>query len=162
MILDDQRPNQSPPASTLSARRRSFLKFVVIGLASVVALMLAWGSGRFIFFWNGVKKKRELSVEALDKVKPGIPSHEPEAGVWLVKRSNDSTLLALDDRCPHLGCRQKWDPERGLFQCPCHGSEFDLEGNVTRGPASRSLPRLALTKAEPNRVLVLEKPQGEH
>jgi Rieske Fe-S protein len=123
--------------------------------------MLAWGSGRFAFFWSGVKKKRELSVEALDKVQPGIPSHEPEAGVWLVKRPNDSTVLALDDRCPHLGCRQKWDPERGLFHCPCHGSEFDVGGNVTRGPATRSLPRFSLTKVEPNRVLLLEKPQGE-
>jgi cytochrome b6-f complex iron-sulfur subunit len=100
-------------------------------------------------------------VEALDRVQPGVPCHEPDAGVWLVKRSNDSTLLALDDRCTHLGCRQKWDAERGLFQCPCHGSEFDLDGNVKRGPATRALPRLTLNNVEPNRVLLLEKPQGE-
>ena len=161
MILDDQRPNQSSSTGAPSSKRRSFLKFVAIGLASAVAFMLAWGSGRFIFFWNGVKKKRELSVEAVDRVQTGIPSHEPDAGVWLVKRSNESTVVALDDRCTHLGCRQKWDAERGLFQCPCHGSEFDLEGNVTRGPATRALPRLALTKVESNKVLLVEKPQRE-
>lgn len=63
-------------------------------------------------------------------------------GLWVVH--HDRRLFALEARCTHLGCTPRWEPDLGLFQCPCHGSRFTPEGEVLNGPATRPLPRFAL------------------
>src|SRR3972149_6626466 len=51
---------------------------------------------------------------------------------------HDATgLYAVSSVCTHLGCIVR-EIESG-FDCPCHGSVFDREGNVTAGPAPRPL-----------------------
>lgn len=54
---------------------------------------------------------------------------------------------ALSSVCTHLGCITRYQPDDGVIACPCHGSRFDLDGEVLAGPAPRPLPRfqLALT-----------------
>lgn len=42
-------------------------------------------------------------------------------------------------RCTHMGCRLEWNPEEKSWDCPCHGSRFDEEGNLLNGPARKSL-----------------------
>lgn len=64
-------------------------------------------------------------------------------GLWIVHR--DRRLFALEARCTHLGCTPRWEPDLGVFQCPCHGSRFTPEGDVVNGPATRPLPRFALS-----------------
>jgi Rieske Fe-S protein len=50
---------------------------------------------------------------------------------------------AFDAVCTHLGCTVRFDSDRGLLHCACHGAEFDPEtGDVRRGPATRSLARV--------------------
>jgi Rieske Fe-S protein len=44
--------------------------------------------------------------------------------------------------CPHLGCRYTWDAGANRFICPCHGSQYGLEGNKLAGPAPRGLDPL--------------------
>lgn len=44
--------------------------------------------------------------------------------------------------CPHLGCSINLETSPPHFLCPCHGSQFDLDGNVTHGPAAYPLSRL--------------------
>lgn len=46
--------------------------------------------------------------------------------------------------CPHLGCRFDWNAGTSKFLCPCHGSQYDLEGAHTAGPAPRGLDPLPL------------------
>jgi cytochrome b6-f complex iron-sulfur subunit len=141
----------------MSAGRRSFLKLILLGLASAAGLMIAWGVGRFALFGARREVKREISAELLDKLRPAVPFHVPEAGVWVLKaEANPQKITAFDDRCTHLGCRQRWNQEKGLFECPCHGSEFDLEGHVKRGPANRPLPRFSFTPLGENRLRMLE------
>jgi Rieske Fe-S protein len=44
--------------------------------------------------------------------------------------------------CPHLGFRFNWDDGAKRFICPCHGSQFDIVGEKTAGPAPRGLDPL--------------------
>jgi len=44
--------------------------------------------------------------------------------------------------CPHLGCRFNWDDGQNKFLCPCHGSQYSLDGAHLAGPAPRGLDPL--------------------
>ena len=48
-------------------------------------------------------------------------------------------FAALSPICTHLGCTV--EIEEGRLVCPCHGSNYDREGRVLRGPAERALDR---------------------
>jgi menaquinol-cytochrome c reductase iron-sulfur subunit len=61
--------------------------------------------------------------------------------VWCLRRSA-TEVKVYSPICPHLGCRYDWRPGLGRFVCPCHGSEFSLDGRVLAGPAPRPLDTL--------------------
>jgi Rieske Fe-S protein len=50
---------------------------------------------------------------------------------------DETTWRAVTARCTHLGCQVR--PSRQFLRCPCHGSTFDLNGRVVRGPAQKAL-----------------------
>ena len=58
----------------------------------------------------------------------------------LVLMRDDNGFYALSLICTHLGCTVIVTEE--ALSCPCHGSRFDLQGNVLKGPASQSLLRM--------------------
>lgn len=41
--------------------------------------------------------------------------------------------------CPHMGCVVHWNNVEKSWDCPCHGSRFDISGNVIEGPAFEGL-----------------------
>ncbi len=51
----------------------------------------------------------------------------------------DKKQKGLLMRCPHLGCQLTWNPEEESYDCPCHGSRFDAEGNKIDGPARKNM-----------------------
>ncbi len=60
---------------------------------------------------------------------------------WVIKHSPDE-ITVFSPICPHLGCYFQWEQKLGLFECPCHGSVFNLDGKVLGGPAPRPLDTL--------------------
>lgn len=42
-------------------------------------------------------------------------------------------------RCSHLGCALNWNEKDNVYECPCHGSLYDKDGNVIDGPAIKKL-----------------------
>lgn len=144
----------------LSQSKRRFLKQALLVVGGVVALAASWGMGRFALFTKDRKKLREVPRELLAKLQPDVPFHVPDAEAWIVKRKNDGRIVAFDDRCTHLGCRPNWNPLRNLFECPCHGSEFDVEGTVKRGPAGLPMARLTVSGREGEKVRLLDKSAG--
>lgn len=55
------------------------------------------------------------------------------AGIFVVKDGN--TYTGFEQTCTHLGCPVAWNATDNQFQCPCHGSHFNRQGNVVAGPA---------------------------
>jgi Rieske Fe-S protein len=70
----------------------------------------------------------------------GSPALIDGASAFIVRDSNG--LYALSSICTHQGCQVS--PNGSDFLCPCHQSEFDLNGNVVRGPARSPLVHYAL------------------
>lgn len=42
-------------------------------------------------------------------------------------------------KCTHLGCNLEWNPDELSWDCPCHGSRFDYDGNLLDTPAIETL-----------------------
>ncbi len=47
--------------------------------------------------------------------------------------------FGLNAVCTHLGCVVPWNGAENKFICPCHGSQYNSQGKVVRGPAPLSL-----------------------
>ncbi len=82
-----------------------------------------------------------------------LPLFVPEARAYVVpapdslseqfagKNVEVEGLMALFQRCVHLGCRVPWCGTSQGFECPCHGSKYDSVGEYFAGPAPRNLDR---------------------
>ena len=141
-----------------SQERRSFFSVAFKLIGTVIGLVMLWGLGRFSLFSSTNRKLREVQRDLLATLKPGVPSHVPEAGAWLVMPEQGSKPKALDDRCPHLGCRYVWNAELNRYHCPCHGSEFDIEGKVLRGPATKPIEILHIEDSDKDSLRLREVP----
>jgi len=58
-----------------------------------------------------------------------------------VYRDEEGTLHAVSLRCTHLACLLRWNGAERSWDCPCHGSRFDVDGEVLEGPAVNALER---------------------
>jgi Rieske Fe-S protein len=62
-------------------------------------------------------------------------------------------FAALSPICTHRGCTVDVSGER--LVCPCHGSTYDREGRVLKGPAQRPLPRYSVTRSGDDLIVEL-------
>ncbi len=75
-------------------------------------------------------------------------------GSILVEHNSDDTYKALSGICTHQSCViSGFDTNKSVFVCPCHGSRFDLSGNVIQGPAGSKL-RGYNTRIENNSLII--------
>ena len=81
----------------------------------------------------------------------GSSTYVPAGRLYVVNADNH--LFALSQKCPHLGCRVPFCESSGRFECPCHGSIYDLAGEYIRGPSPRGMDRYDLT-LDGNNVVV--------
>lgn len=120
--------------------RRAFLDRACAGLGLIAAGELAWVVGRYLAASPAEPDAATGVVEAgpVDAFPPGTVAPFPQGRFYLV-RLGSGGFLALSSRCTHLGCTVGLDSARGTFPCPCHGSTFDLRGEVNGPPARRPL-----------------------
>jgi len=128
----------SPMPSSRHDPRRSFLSLALGTVAAVFSASLLYPL--FQFLWPPVAKTGgEGSVGIpLEDMLVGQSRVVPIRGepVLLIREANQ--VVALSAVCTHLGCIVKYKGG-GVILCPCHEASFDLNGNVTGGPAPRPL-----------------------
>lgn len=135
--------------------RRVFMKLGAAGLGISVLAMLG---GTLRFFFPKVLFEPPMRFEA------GLPEdysegevslkHKEEHRTWIIR--SEKGIYALVARCTHLGCTPNWFPAEGRFKCPCHGSNFSVDGDVEAGPAPEPLFR-AKVFLDPFGKLVVDK-----
>jgi len=77
-----------------------------------------------------------------------------EAGRFYLVRMEDGGFLAVYRRCTHLGCAVPFDQSTRQFVCPCHGSEFMMDGDVLNQPATRPLDLFELSITDAGDIVV--------
>jgi cytochrome b6-f complex iron-sulfur subunit len=72
---------------------------------------------------------------------------------------HDGKIYASTTICTHRGGTVRWHPDVDAYICPRHGANFDIEGNVTKGPARTPLTRYAIS-VDANGHLIVDKSQS--
>ncbi|HEX8835208.1 MAG TPA: ubiquinol-cytochrome c reductase iron-sulfur subunit, partial [Abditibacteriaceae bacterium] len=64
----------------------------------------------------------------------------------VVFAGENGALQAMSAKCTHAGCVVEWrgTKTRERLHCPCHSSQFDINGKVLGGPAEKPLPKFPL------------------
>jgi menaquinol-cytochrome c reductase iron-sulfur subunit len=83
----------------------------------------------------GVPKRVDLHASARDAW--AVQDNTTIGSVWLVKGA-DGRVGAFSTICPHLGCPIGYGGA-GTFHCPCHDSDFKLDGSQVTGPSARGM-----------------------
>jgi len=123
--------------------RRTLGRFVLGGVALGLTSALSWRYAA----WSSPARE-PVVFEPADG--DGIVQ---QGQVLLVREG--AAVRALSARCTHLGCTVGVAVDGVTLVCPCHGSEYDLEGRVLRGPARRALQALEIEQLEDGSCVVL-------
>lgn len=122
--------------------RRAFLRQVGRASAGLAcagpALALAGCTGISYAPATLVRGRLRVAESAFDEEGRALVENPRDARPIFVRRTPDGSYSAVSTRCSHRGCEVAPRGER--LACPCHGSEYTLEGSVLQGPAERPLP----------------------
>ena len=119
--------------------RRKFLSRIWMAGAALVAAAGAWTT------WDLLQPLATSGFGG--KVRTVPPEAVPETGAVEVIAAKshlvkiDGELIALSEKCTHLGCRVPYCESSNRFECPCHGSVFNRAGELLAGPSPRGLDR---------------------
>jgi cytochrome b6-f complex iron-sulfur subunit len=130
--------------------RRDFLKLARDGFLTLSGTLAFVGFLRFLDFDPNPATKTKFDLGSADKYPLGSQTVFPEIPAILIHAESGFSALSLT--CTHLGCTL--EPEADGFACPCHNSRFDADGNVTHGPAVKTLSSLRVETSGDNRLIL--------
>jgi 3',5'-cyclic-AMP phosphodiesterase len=70
---------------------------------------------------------------------PPLPGRTVFQTAFVLKQAGQ--YVSLSDICTHMGCEVSWVGKDSRFECPCHGSQYDITGKNVAGPAPLPLGR---------------------
>jgi cytochrome b6-f complex iron-sulfur subunit len=172
-VVEAQRVVEVSPEESGVTRRQFFNR-------ALGATFGIWSAGLSIgflaFFWPRVTGGFGADINAgaipdiLGQVRTNdgavVPLFVPEARAYVVPAPDTLSeqfegrdvagagLMALYQRCVHLGCRVPWCVTSQGFECPCHGSKYNEAGEYFAGPAPRNLDRFVVEVTEANELLI--------
>ena len=107
--------------------RRKFIWLINTGIAAL-----------FLFVWNKLTLRYIKKIEQKDQILPFNQNQKIAFSENYIVVNKKEKLSVFSSHCTHLGCKiNKFENNR--FICPCHGSEYSLEGKVLKGPAFKNL-----------------------
>ena len=151
MAVNPRRSSGAGADDGASGRRRFLGWLSSVGLFGS-AVLSAFSNFIFIKPRATYGAPQRFSIGKPDDFPPGTRIAVETRRICVVREGNK--LAAISTTCTHLGCIVGLS-ETG-FACPCHGSRFDQDGNVTGGPAPRPLPWYKVSLA-PNGEIEVDK-----
>lgn len=101
-------------------------------------LVLNTGDIAFHFVAGKLKKgEKEYSLHPGEAVIANI--NGKRGGIY---KDREGKLHIVDTTCTHLGCELQWNDGELSWDCPCHGSRYDIDGNPLHGPTLKPLEKL--------------------
>ena len=104
-------------------------------------------NGGFFYASNARSYVTLYPAEALPKAR-GVAEYSPIIG------GMEAGVVALYQKCPHLGCRVPECKSSQWFECPCHGSQYNRSGEKKAGPAPRGMDHFAVTVGSTGDVII--------
>ena len=157
----------APDPEQTGVARRQFLNRSIIG--SFTLGLGGFGASLLAFLWPpfitgfGAPINMGKVTDIVQGIRDGGGFlYRPEGRAWLTEypagaieraRSVYSAaelagmevgVVALFQKCPHLGCRVPSCATSQWFECPCHGSKYNRVGEKRGGPAPRGMDRFAV------------------
>lgn len=153
----------APKRKKSTTSRRDFLR---LGLgASALGAVGTFGIASLAFLWPNIRGGfgAVLPVMSPDDLLAEIEANNgrfefPEGRSLIVRYdpandpdgqyadiTNDAPVMALYQRCVHLGCKVPWCESSQWWECPCHGSKYNRWGEYEDGPAPRGLDRFSVS-----------------
>jgi len=124
--------------SNRTLSRRDFLKLASAAILTASGLLGLEGLFRFLNTQTEPLALTDFDLGPASNYPPGARTVLPDIPALLVHTESGFSAISLV--CTHLGCTVESKPEG--FACPCHGSRFNPQGKVTRGPANKPLHTL--------------------
>jgi len=165
----------------INAERRTFLTQITVAFGAIGAIFAAVPFLRSMGAAGNVKALSTIEVDltniapgqsktVLWQGKPVFISHRTAADITLARQNDTASNLIEpakdEDRvqkeawlvvmgvCTHLGCVPLGNSNGQGWRCPCHGSQFDNSGRLTRGPAARNLDIPPYKFINDNKILI--------
>jgi cytochrome b6-f complex iron-sulfur subunit len=140
-----------PTVQGVAPTRREFLYYIW-----GASIAMWYGQISVGILWFSLPRFREgtfggkfrLTADKIPLVAGAAPYSEASGRFWIshlepVEGSTESRVVSLYGVCTHLGCLPRWNTVNHRFECPCHGSKYELDGKWIEGPAPRGLDRFA-------------------
>ncbi len=157
----------SSPAAAPNMSRRQFMNLLTFGTITGTALGALYPVVKyFIPPSTGAAGGGTLAKDALGNdivASQYLANHAPgsrglaqglkgDPTYLIMTEDGDLARYGLNAICTHLGCVVPWNAAENKFMCPCHGSQYNAEGKVVRGPAPLSLALVHADVNEDNKV----------
>jgi cytochrome b6-f complex iron-sulfur subunit len=116
--------------------KHSRRKFLQLGAAGIgLAMAFLWDK---LTLQNDHIQSQKQHIFPFDKNKEVTFLHD------YIIINKDGKTEVFSSHCTHLGCVINKE-ENGRLVCPCHGSQYNLNGNAVKGPAYKPLEKLTAT-----------------
>jgi cytochrome b6-f complex iron-sulfur subunit len=157
----------APDPEQTGVARRQFLNRSIIG--SFTLGLAGFGGSLLAFLWPpfitgfGAPLNMGKVTDIVQSIRDnGGFLYRPEGRAWITEypagaiekarsvyssgelSGMEAGVVALFQKCPHLGCRVPSCATSQWFECPCHGSKYNRVGEKRGGPAPRGMDRFAM------------------
>ena len=132
--------------------RRAFLNTTWKVLAVGLAVEAAWTSYDILNPHDSTAAGGVIDAGPAANYASEGATYFAEGQFWLA--SSGSQVVALYQKCPHLGCKVPFVPATNRFECPCHGSKYNVLGEYIEGPAPRGMDRFLVKVDSHDEVFV--------